>query len=87
LKQSNDKRPFFKLFDSDEKVVVAHLRAHLSSVLEREKSEEREIVADPLLMLEKDFGVRIEAGTLTVHCTFGWNYKEMGKEVEAQSGV
>ena len=66
---------------------MAHLKAHLSSVLEREKTEEREVLADPLLVLQKDFGVRLEAGALEVHCAFGWNYKEMGAEIEAQSGV
>lgn len=66
---------------------MAHLKTHLSSVFEREKTEEREVLVDPLLLLQKDFGVHMEGGELIVHCAFGWNYKEMETETEAQSGV
>jgi len=45
------------------------------------------VLVDPLLLLQKDFFVGVEKGELEVHCSFSWNYKEMDKDTEAQSGV
>ena len=49
-KSSSDKRSYFKLFDSDERIIVTHMKMELLQFIEDQK--EGISIIDPLLLLQ-----------------------------------